>query len=339
MKLALGAAVLAAVALAASACGSSHRTSNPPPPSGPTHPTNSPPLSGPTVSSSRLILNGAIRCTATVNTTVPVGQELGISVSFRNVSKRTVDVQPGYGGVWAVVKSPDGTMYDTRVPWESRTGPGTPAISLEPGATQRDRLRYLRVRWEGPLRVTPGCGTSAAPALRVAVTSPGLPASAKAAVQDVVAATGHLLDHCRPVDRGVAVTGRIDAPKHSAPPLRTRCSISLRAEKDFDVAQVLVTTTTPPQHVHLDQLYEQFTSGLQGSNVTAVAWQFVVTKDGATSVNSADIESSKGKGFAPDWEWTSAGHGSRPGGSRCGSTGGGDGGYAGPLVEFVSICR
>src|SRR5205807_8139863 len=98
-------------------------------------------------------------------------------------------------------------------------------------------------------------------------------------------------------------------------------------------------TTSEPQHVHLDQVYEQFKTGLKGTNVTAVAWQFVVTKDGATSVTSAEIESSKGKGFAPDWQWTSAGPGDRPGGSICGSNGGGDGGSDGPLVEFVSICR
>jgi hypothetical protein len=326
MRLSLGAVLLAAVALAASACGSTHRTGGAA-------------TSGPTGSSTRLILDGAVRCTATVTTPVQVGHELGLSVSFHNVSKHTVDVQPGYGGVWAVVRSPDGTTYDTRVPWENRTGPSASAISLDPGATQTERLRYLRIRWEGPLRITPGCGVSAAPAVRVAVTSPGLPASAKAAVKDVAAATGHLLDHCRPVSSDVAVTGRIDAPQHSAPPLRTRCSVSLRAEKGFDVAQVIVTTTPEPRHVQLDQLYEQFTSPLNGTNVMAVAWQFVVTKEGATSVTSADIESSKGKGFAPDWQWTSAGPGNRPGGSICGSTGGGGGGDLGPLVEFVSICR
>jgi hypothetical protein len=76
------------------------------------------------------------------------------------------------------------------------------------------------------------------------------------------------------------------------------------------------------------------------SNAEAVAWEFVVTRDGATSVNSTSAESAKPAGgkFAPDWQWTTTGYQPRSGGSRCGHTGGGGGGYAGPLVEFVSNC-
>ena len=75
-------------------------------------------------------------------------------------------------------------------------------------------------------------------------------------------------------------------------------------------------------------------------NREAIAWQFVVTKNGATSVAAASVEATRqAKKMAPDWEWTSAGHGSRPGGSRCGGTGGSSGGSTGPSVQFVSICR
>lgn len=322
MKLLFGAALLAAVALAASACGSSH------------------PPSSATVSSSRLILDGAVRCTATLGNPVEIGHELDVSIKFENVSKRAVSVQPAYGGMWVAVKSSDGTTYDTRVPWENASGPPPAAIPLQPGATAtRHLLSQLRVRWAGPLRVTPGCDISAAPAVPVAVTSPGRPVGAKAALDDVVAATGHLLDHCRPASPGVAVTGRIDAPQQSAPPLQTRCSITLHAEQGFDVAQVLVTTTAESPHVHLDELYEQFTPLGRSGNAMAAAWQFVVTKDGATSVASADFESSRGSGRVPEWQWTSTGPGDQAGSTICGSTGGGGGSDLGPFVEFVSACH
>ncbi len=330
MKISLGAALLAAVALAASACGSSHPTSNPP-------------TSGSTVSSSRLILGGTVRCTATLATAVQAGAELGISFAFDNVSKRTVKVQLAYGGMWVVVRSPDGTTYDTRIPLENEFGPFHRPTPLAPGATKTVPLQSLRVRWEGPLRITPGCGLSPLRPVRIPVTSPGPPTSATAAVNGVVAATGHLLDNCRPRTSGVSVVGRIDAPRDSAPPMRARCSIKLRHERGFDVAQVLVLTPPDSQGVRISQPYEALT-GFKGdlhTNAEAVAWEFVVTRDGATSVDSTTVDSAKsGSGrMAPDWQWTSSGWTGRPGGSRCGHTGGGGGGYPGPLVEFVSACR
>lgn len=326
MKLPLSALLLGVTALAAAACGSSHPASDQVPRG--------------TVSSSRLILGGAVRCTATVKTPVEAGHALGVSVAFHNISGHAIDVQPAYGGQWVFVRSPDGANYDTRIPLENASGPPPAPIHLQPGATAtRHLVPDLRVRWEGPLRVVPGCDVTAAPGVRVAVTSPGPPASATAALKDVVAATGHLLDHCRPVVPGVAVTGRIDAPQHSAPPLHTECSITVREETGFDVAQVLVTTAPKPQHVRLDELYEEFTWPPTGANAMAVAWQFVVTKDGATSVAATDVESSRGKGRIPEWHWTPDGPGTQAGSIICGSTGGGGGGYLGPFVEFVSACH
>ena len=322
MKLSLGAALVAVTLLAASACGSSSRTSSPPT----------------TVSSSALTLGGTVRCTATLTTPVQAGRELRVSFRFHNVSTQTAHVDLAYGGMWAFIQGTDGASYDTRIPVENQHGPTIPPVPIAPGATKTVRLPPVRVRWEGPLRVTPGCGLSALHAVRIPVTSPGRPASAKAAVKAVVAATGHLLDRCRPVFPGVAVTGRIDAPHHSAPPLRTQCSVTLRAKTGFDVAQVLVTTTPKPPHVRLNQLYEQFTWPPNGGNAIAVAWQFVVTKDGATSVAAANVESSTGKGFASAWEWTSTGPSNRRGRAGCGGTGGGGGSYLGPLVVFVSAC-
>jgi hypothetical protein len=327
MKPLLGAALLAAVVLAASACGSSH-------------PTGSPQATGTTVSSSRLILGGAVRCTATLTSPVQAGHELGVSVSFHNVSDRTVKVQPAYGGVWVLVKSPDGMTYDTRIPWEDASVLPPGPIPLRPGATAtRHLLPGLHVRWDGSLRVTPGCDLSAAPPVRVAVTSPGPPASDTAAMNDVVAATGHLLDHCRPSKPGIAVVGRIDPPSGSTPPLQARCSISLRREGDFSVAQVLVLTPPDLRGVSVDPTYEALTgTNVANRNTQAIAWQFVVTRDGATSVDSADSWTTRhGGGMAPAGRWSSA-RWQRAGDVRCGGGGGGSSGANGPGFAFVSVC-
>jgi hypothetical protein len=326
MKLSLGAALLAAVALAASACGSSH------------HPASNPPAAtGPTVSSSRLILDGAVRCTATLKTPVQAGHDLDVSVGFHNISEHPVNVQPAYGGQWVLVRSADGTTYDTRIPLENEDFLPGASIRIQPGATATRHLQNLRVRWEGPLRVTPGCDVSAAPPVRVAVSSPGLPTSETAAVNEVVAATGHLLDRCRPRASGVSVVGRIDPPSGNAPPLQARCSISLDRKPGFYVAHVLVLTPPDLRGVHIERPYETLSgSNAQNVNTQALAWEFVVTRDGATSVSSADQETSRaGGGMAPNWIWSS---GTKRGGLiRCGSSGGGRG-IDGPDVTFISTC-
>jgi hypothetical protein len=323
MRLSLG-AILLAVALAASACGSGNATS-----------------SG-TVSSSRLILGGAVRCTATVTTPVEVGNELGVSVSLHNISKHTVNVAPGYAGVWVVVKSPDGTTYDTRVPWENVSTPGQVPTPVRPGATVSRRLvPGLRVRWPGPLRISPGCdGSTAAPAVRVSLTSPGLPASRAAAMSAVVAATGHLLDHCRPRTSGVSVVGRIDPPSGNAPPLQARCSVTLHRSGNFYAAQLFIVTPPTLPGAHVQAPYENLAGPyLPNHNTQELGWQFVVTRRGATSVYSAERDTmrSGGSGLVPDWQWT----GSKwvPGdGVRCGGSDGGFGGVNGPDVRFVSFC-
>ena len=318
--------MLAAVALAASACGSSH-------------PKVSPPPSG-TVSSSRLILGGAVRCTATLTTPVQVGQELGVSVKFENISDHTVSIQPAYGGIWVLVRSADGTTYDTRVPLENSLGTPPGPIPLEPEATAtRHLLQDLRVRWGGPLSVTPGCNVSAAPTVRVDVTSPGLPASETEAVNDVVAATGHLLDDCRPSTPGAPVVGRIDPPSGNWPPLQARCSISLRREPGFYDAHVLILTPPDLQGVHVEQPYETLSgTDVRNANTQALAWEFVVTQDGATSVSSADYVTSRPGGRrVPNWYWFSSGP-KKSGDFQCGLSGGGSGNANGPWVSFMSAC-
>lgn len=283
-----------------------------------------------------------VRCTATVTTPVAAGHALQVVFRVTNLAHHSVNVQLGYGSLWLVLKSPDGTTYDTRVPLRAYLGPYVAPTAIPAGVTKKVPYVYLRARWSGPLQITPGCENTALAPVGVKVTSPGAPASGQAAVAAVVAATGHLLDNCRPIAPGVPVTGWIKAPDHSAPPMHARCSVSLERKRGFDMAQAVIVTPPSLRGVHVSEPYEGLTEARSdGRSTEVVAWQFVVTRAGATSVNSSEIETLKsGSGkMAPDWDWTSAGHGPRPGGSRCGGSGSGGGGFAGPLVEFVSICR
>jgi hypothetical protein len=290
------------------------------------------------VTTSRLVDGGHFRITVTVGTPAQVGHLLRIRYRIRNVSKVTRSIQLAYTSLWYAVRNADGVQFDTRSIWYG-FGPRMPPTKLRPGGEITRTSFQERARWSGPLRITPGWANEPLPSVRIEVKTPGAPASSRSAVAQVVAATGRLLDHCRPRVAGVAVIGRIDAPQNSAPPMATRCVVSIRRKTGFDVAQVVITTPRKAR-AHVGWQYEtiRFPSG--HGNREAIAWQFVVTKNGATSVAAASVEATRqAKKMAPDWEWTSAGHGSRPGGSRCGGTGGSSGGSTGPSVQFVSICR
>ena len=81
--------------------------------------------------------------------------------------------------------------------------------------------------------------------------------------------------------------------------------------------------------------------GVWGTNAAAIDWEFVVTHDGAISVDSTSVESSRsGSGrWVPEWGTTTSGWTGGAGSARCGSTGWVPGGYGGgPNIDFVSIC-
>lgn len=329
-----GAALLVAIMLAVSACGGGYQASashNPGQPHGSA-------VSAGTVSSSALILGGRVRCTATVSRTVDAGNALGLRFAVRNISKQPVQVPLVRGGLWFVLKAADGTTYDTRVPLREEIGPMILPTTIPPGTTKTVAGEDLRVRWRGPLRVTPGCVQTPLPPLPVDVDSPGPPPDEATAVADVVSAAGHLLDHCRPEQAGVAVDGQIDSPNGDAPPMSATCSVSLQREGTFLVAQALVTSPPGLGHVDVGQPYEHVTVR-HAPTYEAFAWEFVVTKDGATSVAAGETNASKpADHMAPDWSWTSSGAQDHPGSSRCGGSGVSWGGWAGPTVEFVSVC-
>jgi hypothetical protein len=325
--------VLVAIILAASACGGGHRTETAAAPSG-----SRARVSTRTISSSRLILGGRVRCTATVNTPVQAGQELRLRFAFHNVSHRALKVGLAPWDVSFVLRAGDGTRFDSRA-LVSPTIPYVPATDLAAGAT-RTLTRagsVARVRWKGPLRITPACEQFRLPVLRMAVTAPGPPPDDRTAVADVVTASGDVLDHCRPQQAGVAVQGQLVAPGGSAPPMDAACSVSIHREGGFLVAQTLIVLPPGLRGVHVGQ-YEQLSLPKRGRSLEAIAWEFVVTKAGATPVATATQDRSKpGARMSPDWTWQGSGW-HRTGDSRCGGEFITGGAFADPTAEFISVC-
>jgi hypothetical protein len=166
-----------------------------------------------------------------------------------------------------------------------------------------------------------------------------------AAVSEVVGASGHLLDHCRPQTPGIPVYGQIYPPSGDAPPLSAQCSVSLESEGRFWMAQVLVLTPPGLPGVVVQQPYELLAPPYYPFSAPpatpppweAIAWQFVVTRDGARSVAAAMADGSNGSPTQMEPSWTWNGTAWQAMGSRsCGGQAFAWGTY--PTIEFVSAC-
>ena len=199
------------------------------------------------------------------------------------------------------------------------------------------------MRWSGPLRITPNCLGKPLPGLDVSVSASEPPADNATAVADVVAASGHLLDHCRPTTSGVAVAGQIYPPAGDAPPMDARCSISIDPEGSFSVAQVLVVTPPGLTGVQIYQPYETLWPNGHALPIAssppyeAIAWEFVVTRDGASPVAASTEAASKDSTqTASFWDWNGTQF-EQSGRGTCGGTAYSWGG-TGPSIEFISAC-
>jgi len=275
---------------------------------------------------------------------VQIGQSATVKLVVRNVSKRPVKVYGGVFGASALVRAADGTTYD---PSEYLRGlPGIPPpipTKLRPGAKMPEGRIAIPVRWRGPLRITPSCLGKALPALHVWVVAAGPPADETAAVDEVVAASGHLLDGCRPQTPGVPVDGQIYPPSGTAPPMSAQCSLSISPDRAFWVAQVLVLVPPDLPGVQIFQPYELLWPlgslvGLTSSPpYEAIAWEFVVTRDKATPVAASSLAATNSSSqTAPFFDWHRSGW-RQDGTGSCGGTGFAFGGR-GPSVEFISAC-
>jgi hypothetical protein len=118
--------------------------------------------------------------------------------------------------------------------------------------------------------------------------------------------------------------------------MRAMCLVRIKHEGRFLVAQALIASRLAVGELHVAQPYEEL-SVHHASPFEAIAWEFVVTKDGATPVAASEADATRAANrMAPDWDWTGS-QWQGPGGSRCGGTGSSEGGF-GASITFISVC-
>ena len=209
---------------------------------------------------------------------------------LRNLSKHPVKgvIFESAFGPTAVLRAGDGTVYDPDQAFFAISPPVSRPQTLHRGAKLVAWASVL-IRWSGPLQVTPECVGKPLPVLQVGVTAPGPPSDEAAAIAEVVAAAGHLLDQCRPQTPGVPVEGQINPPSGSVPPMSAQCSVSLGSEGSFWVAQVLILSPPGLSEVTIGSPYETLASTTPPSPpYEAIAWEFVVTRERAIPVVASD---------------------------------------------------
>jgi hypothetical protein len=296
-------------------------------------------------SSSVLARHGRLRCTATVRSQVPVGQTLTVRFTVHNISKRAASAALWFNDPAFTLKAADGTVYNSTDFYKSFIGiPPSVPKKLRPGATLHQSINAT-VRWRGPLQITPGCLGKTLPTLRVREVAAWPRPNESTAVSRVVAAAGHLLDHCRPQTSGVPVDGQIYPPSGTAPPLDARCSVAISADGPFLLAQVLVLTPPGLTGMRVYQPYELlWPLGPPPGAVSAappfeaIAWEFVVTRENAVPVAASSVAATKPSSSVsvPTFDWSHTGWQPQGYGS-CGGTGYTWGG-TGPEIEFISAC-
>jgi hypothetical protein len=116
--------------------------------------------------------------------------------------------------------------------------------------------------------------------------------------------------------------------------MNARCSVRLHSEGTFVVAQVLVLIPPKQRGVHVVQPYDTLSFRKQRRPYESIAWQLVVTKEGAVTVAGFNHSATRaGKRMAPEWFWSGSSWG-RPGGAKCGFEGFG----GGPSLDLISVC-
>ncbi len=276
----------------------------------------------PTESSSRFVSHGRLSCIASMKAEVQVGHALTVRFTLHNRSRHPVTVSLWVFSTGFVLDAPDGTRYDTDAPFGSFIGIPPPLPRKMPaGATWHLRAPTVPVRWRGPLLITPKCLGAQLHPLRVQVGGPWPSPGPSSAIGEVVAAAGHLFDHCLPQTPGVPVDGQINAPGNSTPPMDARCSISVSSQGTFLVAQALVLIPTDLTGAQLYQPYETFwpidnpfPEPLSDSPYEAIAWEFVVTRERAIPVAAATMAATCGDVESLSW-----------GGTK-------------PYIEFIAPC-
>jgi hypothetical protein len=199
------------------------------------------------------IENGRLRCTASLPTSVPAGEDTDSTFDVRNISDHDVDVASGVNapaGTLRIYRG-DTLLVDSADAHNGIAGPPPLTEALPRGEVTQLGAWNTAVLWSGPLRVVPVCAGTELPAVEVQVLAPGEAPDADLAVQRAVAAIGDPLTDCLPVTDGRWVTGVIHRGRPpSDESFDARCGARVLVNPGFDV--VVVAIVAPPEAPDVD---------------------------------------------------------------------------------------
>jgi hypothetical protein len=259
---------------------------------------------------------GTLRCTATFpHGTLKPGHKTHVSITVTNLTDHRKNT---YGFGYLEFRDQERNLL-----WDSspRTEGPVPGLEVGPHQTKRMISEDARVRWSGPLFLTPVCGGLKVnmPEASFDVAQPGAPDNDSDAIDAAVSVTGSPFQACHPGSNGEARTGSMAPPTgRDEPDMTFRCWAEVRHEQGFDVVALnMVSPEDAPDYTIDESQSGFFPSGnLPGnSNMLAGRWGFVVTSSdarGYISLTDARATNGEGKIYSynlRDGEWTIGGGG------------------------------
>jgi hypothetical protein len=268
------------------------------------------PSLGHAVSSTALVDNGLIRCTASFPSDVVFpGHTTGAVYELVNVSDRLVRVTQSPYGSSLVIGRAGSTILDTST---LESGPFRRSIAtpLRPGGSTQIRPLEVPIIWPGPLQITPRCLGTTLPPVRLEVANPGRSPADDVSVREAVAAAGAPFASCRPTRINQWVTGVIH---RGQPPsdlsFKARCGGLVIENPGFDTVVLAIVSPPDAPSIGLDRLAYQSqpipSLGVGAKPAIAVSWWvYVVTRvsvqriaQRAVSQNCEGISGESGSGI------------------------------------------
>nr|MDQ3878877.1 hypothetical protein [Actinomycetota bacterium] len=258
--------------------------------------------------------NGAIRCSARFpNHDLVPGRKTHVRFSVTNLTDREKKV-----GGEGELRFEDQARNEL---WHAGRYYEGPALvtAVEPHETVRLPSFDARVRWSGPLYVTPECSGLDVhmPQLRFDVSQPGAPDSDSDAIDAAVSVPGSPFQSCHPGPHGEARTGSFAPPTgRNDPDMTLRCWAEIRHEHGFDVVGLNMVSPEDAPYYTIDERSGTFPPPMDlpgEGNFLAGHWGFVVTSSDARGYISQTQTRTVGNGTAyecelQDGSWTDGGH-------------------------------
>jgi hypothetical protein len=260
---------------------------------------------------------GTLRCTASFPLrTLRPGYPTKVRFTVTNLEERALRsrVYEGY----LVFRDANGNRLWGTSPRFSRPAP--PPLTLGPHQTKKLYSFDARIRWSGPLSVTPVCeGLGVAvPTVQLDVEQPSDVVSTAEAIDRAVAVPGSPFQVCHPGPNGEARTGTFDAPNGAKyPPLTLRCWAEVRQEQGFHVVSLQLVSPQDAPDYTIDEDGSAYGSLPGTGSMLAARWSFVVSEDTVRPYITLMVGRVEGMGRAHEFilkngTWTDGGWGRCP---------------------------